>query len=172
MQDAIVSAKTKGFLSPALPIVPWSGTVRALLMCNAVKDAITEGKGSTDAKIRQRWAALEAAFSHFIEGGRIDRKFLKPLDPFKFEHWTLRNRSPRPSLRVFGRFALPDVFVATHVVPRNSLGAKWSKEYEHEKLVCEDHWKAAGLPDPFTDAHEFRYTAYVTTNASAHIKIE
>ncbi len=41
----------------------------------------------------------------------------------------------------------------------------WSPEFEYEKLVCEDHWKAAGLGDPFTDPPAFRYEAYITENA-------
>ena len=66
---------------------------------------------------------------------------------------------------------MPDVFIATHVVPRNLLGKKWSSEYEHEKLVCEDHWKNVGLPEAFTDSPEFRYESYITSNSTATIQI-
>lgn len=172
MHDAIEAAKTKGALTPATPIAPWSAKPRVLLMCGPLYEAITLGRGDADKNVRQRWAALEAAFSHFVEGGRIDREFLKPLEPFKYEHWTLRNRKPRPSLRVFGRFAAPDVFVATHVVERTDLKGKWSPEYEREKLVCEDHWDKADLPPPFSDFPGFRYSVYVTSNAIPNVRIE
>jgi hypothetical protein len=43
----------------------------------------------------------------------------------------------------------------------------WSPQFEHEKLVIEDHWKAAGLSDAdvFTAAPSFGYSAYITSNA-------
>ena len=108
---------------------------------------------------------------YFIEGGYITDDLIKQLKPEKFEHWALRSRKPKPSLRVFGRFAMPDVFVGTHVVVRSDLGGMWSSEFEHEKLVCEDHWKATGLPNPFTDAPRFRYEKYITSNAQRKIRV-
>ena len=173
MRDVIEAAKSRGDLIPAMPIAPWSGKRRVLLMCRPVSEALSLGRVDADEKARQRWAALEAIFSHFIEGGRIDGEFLKQLEPFKFEHWTIRQRKPRPAWRVFGRFAEPDVFVATHVVARIDLKGKWSLEYELEKLECEKHWKKVGLPPtPFTDNPEFRLESYVTFNAVPRVRIE
>lgn len=140
-------------------------------MCHAVVDSIATGKAAPEAVERQRWASLEATFSRFVEGGRVDANVLKQLNEPKFEHWEIKNRRPRPGMRVFGRFALPDVFVATHVVDRAGLNGMNSPEYEHEKLVCEDHWSAAGLPVPFTDRPLFRYSAYVTSNAHPTVRI-
>ena len=108
----------------------------------------------------------------FVEGGYVTQDLIKQLAPPKFEHWTLRSRRPRPSMRVFGRFAKPDVFVGTHVVLRKDLGGMWSQYFEHEKLICEDHWKSAGLTSVFTDAPKFRYTAYITENASKYIRMK
>ena len=82
----------------------------------------------------------------------------------KFEHWELRSVRPRPSLRLFGRFAEPNVFVGTHIVERAPLGAKWSQSWEIEKLICEDEWKQAmGNARPFQSD---TYEDYITENSS------
>lgn len=140
-------------------------------MCMPLVEAIAEGKASKEEKDRQRWAKLEAAISYFIEGRYVTDGLIKQLRPPKYEHWELRSRKPRPSLRVFGRFAKPDVFVGTHVELRNKLGGMWSMPFEHHKLVCEEHWNNAGLPDPFTDAPHFRYESYITSNAQEKIRV-
>jgi hypothetical protein len=145
-------------------------------MCKPLVDAITAGKADANPKVRHRWAVLEGDISHFVEGGRVDENRLKQLDPYKYEHWELRSRRPRPSLRVFGRFANPDVFIGTHVVERPKLKGKWSPQFEHEKLICEDHWKDAGLPtEPapgaFSAPPDFEYERYVTSNATRKVQV-
>jgi len=171
MRQALRTARRFGKLIPARRLGPAAATKRTLLMCAPVHDDLGRGRSDPDERVRQRWAALEAAFDHFAEGGRVDPNFLKHLLPKKYEHWTLRNRSPRPGLRVFGRFAEPDVFVATHVVPRSELGDMWSSRYEQEKLVCEQHWKDAGLPEPYSDPPDFAMTSYVTSNSFASLPV-
>ena len=171
MDAAIEAAKRKGLLTPAKPTVSWAGEPRAFLMCRPLVEAIEAGKADPDEKARNRWASLVADIAHFVEGGVINEKLMKPLMPEKFEHWELRSCRPRPSLRVFGRFAKPDVFVGTHVMVRDGLRGMWSFEFEHEKLVCEDHWKAAGLPLPFSDPPHFAYEAYITENAHRTVRV-
>lgn len=171
MDAALDAAKASGLLTPAKPTVPWAGEPRAFLMCAPLASAIEIGKADPDEKVRQRWAKLVGDIGHFVEGGLINEGLMKQLKPEKFEHWEVRSRRPKPSLRVFGRFAKPDVFVGTHVQPRINLGGMWSAEFEHEKLVCEDHWKAAGLPDPFSASPDFSYEAYITENASRKVGV-
>lgn len=169
---AIEKAKRAGRLIPARPIAPWAGEPRAFLMCRPLHEAIETGRQNGDPKVRKIWAALEAAISHFIEGGLVTEDLIKQLLPEKFEHWELKSRKPRPALRVFGRFLDPDVFVGTHVVERRVLGGMWSREFEHEKLVCEEHWRRAGLPEPFTGAPDFQYKKYITENARKKVEIK
>lgn len=169
--SAIDAAKAAGLLHPAEAIEPWAPEPRALLMCNPLRDAIHQGRTHADEKVRSRWAQLEASISTFIVGGLVTEKLMKQLKDEKYEHWELISRKPRPSLRVFGRFAMPDVFVGTHVKPRKGMGGMWSPQFEHEKLVCEEHWKAAGLPDPFSAPPEFPYEAYITENASRKVQV-
>lgn len=140
-------------------------------MCKPLYESVQRGRNSPDENERRSWAALEAAMRHFIEGGYITDSLIKQLHPPKFEHWEMLSRRPKPSMRVFGRFAHPDVFIGTHVRRRQELGAMWSAEFEHEKLVCEDHWKDAGMPDPFTDKPYYRYEHYITSNAHKKIRV-
>ena len=164
----IEAAIAGGKLIPAKPTVPWAGQRRAFLMCRPLHQAIEAARLSTDEKTIKRWAQLEADIGYFVEGGYITQDRLKQLDPPQYEHWELRSLQPRPSLRVFGRFAMPDVFVGTHVCERPRLGAKWSLNWEIEKLLCEEHWEAAGLPDPF---HSDAYEAYITEHASRRLGV-
>jgi hypothetical protein len=124
---------------------------------------LERARHSSDEKTVKRWAQLEADIGHFVRGGYVTENLLKQLKPEKYEHWELVSPRPRPSLRIFGRFAKPNVFVGTHVLERASLGGMWSPQFEHEKLVCEDHWRDVGLPDPFRGT---RYDEYITENAT------
>lgn len=169
--EAITSAKRQGKLIPVPAIASWVGEPRLFLMCRPLAESIQQGKASSDEKERQRWAQLEAAMRYFVEGGYVTDDLMKQLSPPKFEHWELRSRKPRPSLRVFGRFAMPDIFVGTHVERRDKLGGMWSLAFEQNKLICEDHWRDAGLPEPFTDPPDFRYERYITSNAQKKIKV-
>ncbi|MFD0850467.1 hypothetical protein [Sphingosinicella xenopeptidilytica] len=171
IHEAVKAAVASGCLVPAKPIADWAGQPRVVLLCKQIRDAIDAGRNDENEKERQCWAKVEAVFSHFIEGGRITEDLVKQLRPEKFEHWEFRCRKPKPSIRVFGRFAMPDVFVATHAQPRALLGGMWSPEFEHQKLVCEDHWNACSLHAPFSDAPDFRYEAYITENARRKLKI-
>lgn len=141
-------------------------------MYKPLHKAILAGRASDDEKEQARWARLEADIDVFVTGEHVTDKLIKQLLPRKFEHWELRSTRPKPSLRVFGRFGRPNVFIGTHACLRKDLGGMNSPEFEQEKLVCEEHWKAAALPDtPFTDAPEFRYERYITENAGKHLKV-
>ncbi len=171
IDDAIKAAVRAGRLIPAKPSVAWAPEPRAFLMCMPLHTAIQIGRTETDPKLRDRWAQLEASISYFIEGRYVTDDLMKQLKPPKFEHWELRSRKPRPSLRIFGRFIKPNVFVGTHVTPRPLLGGMWSSQFEHEKLVCEEYWSNTGLLSPFSDSPRFRYDKYITENASRKVKV-
>jgi hypothetical protein len=89
---------------------------------------------------------------------------MKWLEPKKHEIWELKSVRPRPSLRVFGRFAQANVFVGTHIAERKSLKGKWSLEFELEKLRAEEIWnRIFNTKTPFSASH---YEGYITENAS------
>lgn len=172
IDDAIWRALASEKLVEARPIAPWDGSPRMFLMCQPLRNSIQAGKAQASRNDRKPWMQLEAAISSFVSGAFVTDDLIKQLRPPKFEHWELRSRKPRPSLRVFGRFAKPSVFVGTHVKLRKDLGGMWSKEFEHEKLVCEGHWTDAGLPAPFTAPPHFKYTDYLPFDAALKSRIK
>jgi hypothetical protein len=171
ISQQIEAAQRSGRLVRAQPIAAWEGQPRVVFMCQPIFNSLQAGRQSADEAERKCWAKVEAAFSHFIGGGRITENLLKQLEDYKNEHWEFRCRKPRPSIRVFGRFAMPDVFVATHAVFRATLGGMWSPEFEHQKLVCEEYWTNAGLGEPFSDPPEFRYSEYISGEATRKLAI-
>ena len=71
--------------------------------------------------------------------GRLDR----PDD----EVWDVRSRDPKPGLRLFGRFACPDIFVAFTWAPRSvqwngrePMGDRYDPRWEQMKEVCYREW--------------------------------
>jgi len=58
----------------------------------------------------------------FAEGQSIDPAYLKLLAPARDAVWEIRSVRPAPSIRVLGRFAEYDVFVATNYALRKPLG--------------------------------------------------
>ena len=136
-------------------------------MCETLNNQLEAGKNDPDEKVRKRWAEVEATLIHFVENGRMTEKLIKQLQEKKFEHWEILSRRPKPSYRIFGRFALPDVYIATHAKLRRELGGMNSQQFEHEKLMCEEHYKNAGLTDFFSDKPHYRYEKYMTENATA-----
>lgn len=164
IEDEIKLAKSSGRLSPVQPFPKWEGAHRVLLKSQTLQGQIDAGV----VESLDRWVRLEADLVHFVVGGKMNSKLLTQLDPPKFEHWEFRSVRPRPSIRVFGRFALPDVFVATHAIERAKLKGKWDFTWEYEKLRCEDIWNEMFTCPPFSGSH---YTDYVTENASENIRV-
>jgi hypothetical protein len=110
-----------------------------------------------DQRDAGRWARLEAFLSHFVEGGLIDDKYMCPLIRPARWVWEIRSRRPRPSLRVFGRFAEIDVFVATNVGVRRELGGLGTREWRDEIVACTTRWRQlfpAHQPIQSDDIHE------------------
>lgn len=164
------NAISLGNLTVFKPLLAWVSDPRAFLMTSTLKTQIEDALASDDPSTVKWWEKLVADISFFVEGGLINWGLMKWLDPKKYEHWELKSTRPRPSFRVFGRFAFPDVFVGTHVVKRTELKGKWTIEWELEKLNCEDHWKAA--LGNFAAFSAPSYEGYITENARKEVRIE
>ena len=92
------------------------------------------GPWSDDSE-EYRWNQLRAYFDFFTEGRLIHigrSGYMRPLDKRREEVWEIRSPRPRPSLRVFGRFAERDVFVATNWAERKLLKGRGSREWRDE----------------------------------------
>lgn len=96
-----------------------------------------------EIRMGRLWADLDrfSTGEEIVVGGRFDDNCqMKPLYPVSAEVWEFISRYPVPSLRVFGRFAEIDVFVATHKWVRSLLGAFQSKLWKREIRRCKAEW--------------------------------
>lgn len=97
-------------------------------------------------------------------GGKAREAHLARLDPPPPEVWEFRITEPaRSQVRVFGRFARPNLFVATHIISRHLLGKVGSSVWRNALRDCVSAWEALfpGVsPHSGTSLHE-----YVTQNS-------
>ncbi len=84
----------------------------------------------------ERIARLEAQLSHFVEGGIVDWNYMRPLKKPAHAVFEIRSRRPRPSIRVFGRFAQKDVFVALSAALRAPLAGEGSRPWRDEIVAA------------------------------------
>lgn len=99
-----------------------------------------------------RFGELRQQFDWFTQGGIItvgwdpyDKKKTAQLartDPVQDEVWDFRCTDPKPSIRVFGRFALPDVFIALEWRYRKEMGGPGCREWNNMILNTIGKWDA------------------------------
>jgi hypothetical protein len=99
----------------------------------------------------ERCGKLRADLDMFVEGRlisvardsrRAGTAYMSQLEPAQNEVWDIRSRDPRPGIRVFGRFAETDVFVALTWSERLTLGKAGSAEWRGEIERCKAIWRA------------------------------
>lgn len=128
----------------------------------------------------ERIGALHADLELFVRGDAISlaltpfqhrAAYMGRLDPTGQATWDIRSRDPDPGLRVFGRFAVKDVFVALSWAPRSKT-LSWSKRvpladrrlnWRLQILECEERWNWA-LPGAVPLVGE-EVKDYVSANA-------
>lgn len=110
----------------------------------------------------KRLGRLISDFENFCVGNEISVSltpyehqdaYMGLLDPEDAGFFDIRSRDPKPGIRVFGRFAKPDVFVGLEWWPRSvdmggkrKLGKRDSQEYHLALIEAEQRWDAA-LPN-------------------------
>jgi hypothetical protein len=103
-----------------------------------------------DVTEEYRCGRLWAATDMFVTGALItmalDDPYKKPkttymarLDPPRDEVWEVRVLDPKPGIRVFGRFAECDAFVALTWAPREALPN--SQEWRDAREGCKVEWR-------------------------------
>jgi hypothetical protein len=130
------------------------------------------------ARARRLRADLEA----FVRGDPVSiclepyvagEAFLGRLAEPHEEVWDMRAREPNPALRLFGRFAAPDHFVAFDWRPRSKpwngrepLNDRSDPGWEDEKEICKRQWTTLfPAHEPFH--HLENASEYVTENGFA-----
>ena len=166
IRDEIQANLNTGRLVPVKSHASWSAEPRAFLLERELAKQIADGQNDKD--MRDRWAKLEADMAHFVEGGYVNWGLMKWLDPKEQEVWELKSVRPRPSMRVFGRFAEPNVFIGTNLALRPNLKGKWSLQYWDEIFKAERVWSGLFARSPFSGEN---YTDYITENAGKRVEV-
>ncbi|WP_158264291.1 hypothetical protein [Nitratireductor sp. StC3] len=144
IRDEINIAVNAGWLvnmQPTLPSIPHR---RIILVSSSLQYELeTELQDQATA---HRAGLLLNTLDTFIGGGLItvggrnDDAYIKLLEPEDRQVWEIRSVDPKPSIRVFGRFAEPNVFVATNKGFRRDLGAFGSAAFQRAMTDCTREW--------------------------------
>lgn len=121
---------------------------RAYLAKDAMKD-LDDDHSPTNFFAGRHW--VQAALMRWVLGDpvwRIRRRgtweggFLKRLEPPPVEIGEVKVVEPRPQVRLFGRFAGPDILGLTKFHLRDRLGDKGSRQWAAAMKECDDIWNA------------------------------
>jgi len=145
--DELIYRVNEGRLFRLLPELPRIGLVRQTFISQEIRN-LCEGPWHS-AAWEARCGSLRADLDRFIGGDVIPvaakpyrgkTSYLKRLDPDSDEVWEIRSRDPKPGIRVFGRFARKDVFVALTWEEREPLLGPGSREWRDARVACKTEW--------------------------------
>lgn len=125
--------------------------VQRVLLANADVNRLVTGPWQNPRE-EIRCGRLWADFDRYVEGRLIsvalDAPYTKPrttylarLDPERDDVFEIRSRDPRPGMRIFGRFADRDVFIATNWQYREDLGGPHDRLFARERTSCLAEWR-------------------------------
>src|SRR5437868_5900088 len=138
IEDEIEACKRAGRLMPLMPLAPGTSAQRALLATVSVYQQVT---GPWDSEADEtRFMALRADLDVFSAGRLITPRYLFQLRDRREEVWEIRSLKPLPSIRIFGRFAAKDAFVAINYERREVL-ADVKEEWRRAKETCKAEWR-------------------------------
>ncbi|MCY4151977.1 MAG: hypothetical protein OXE94_07050 [Aestuariivita sp.] len=143
--------------------------VRHLYVSKEVKEYICR---QTKVEAVRR-GKLRRDFDRFIIGKRLSVSmneyhhkdaYMARLSPADDEVWEIRSRAPKPGIRVFGRFAGKDRFVALCWRFRKDLGGADSRDFSKAVKGCKQIWEKI-LPncDPLTGGNVDDYISKFTS---------
>lgn len=144
-----------GGLVEHVPLFPGIGPSRRVLLAAAVQIHL-QGPWSS-RKDEEQWFQVRANLDSCVQGGLISiakspfkagTALLAQLDPPSDEVWEIRCRAPRPGIRVFGRFAERDTFIAFRWQFRNLMGGRYAHEWHWMIDDCQKDWSALFHPCP------------------------
>jgi hypothetical protein len=149
IRDEIKARRDEGWLY-RLSLDPGSEEKRTLYVSKGIH-ALLVGPWQ-DQPLQDRWLQIRADLDAFVDGSRItlprDRQrspknptHMAQLRPANDEVWEYRHRRPEPSIRLFGRFAEKDSFIALTWEYRADLGAFRSREWRNAKLRWITEWR-------------------------------
>lgn len=135
------------------PVVPWMRRdpgvePRQMFVSNDIQELLNGPWHSEEWE--SRCGALRADLDRFVLGGMIPvaahpltkgkTAYIRQLSKRYDEVWEIRSRDPRPALRVFGRFAQVDTFIALTAWYREDLGGRESRAWRDAIVECKTRW--------------------------------
>jgi hypothetical protein len=119
IRDVIHDRIASGRLFPVEPVMPDDPVKRGMVVSSEIHRLLV-GPWHTVA-MERRCNRLRADLEVFVKGGQVSvcltpyrakAAYMARLDEPADEVWDIRSRDPSPALRIFGRFAETDLFVA------------------------------------------------------------
>jgi hypothetical protein len=148
--------KATGRLIPVVSYAPGAATRRGLLVNEALWRLLSGPWVTMEDEVR--YMQLRAYLDVYTEGRSITPGFLFQLTTRRDEVWEIKAPRPRPGLRVFGRFADQDIFVALHHERRDALKGWQSRNWRDAREICKSEWRKLFLTyEPFAGntIHEY-----------------
>lgn len=137
-RDVLLEQVAQLRLAPLRPLSPRAPTRRALFVSETIRQLL---ENETDDDISEtRYGALRADLEQFITSANLYPKYLFWLTPKRDVVWEIRSVEDIPSLRVLGRFAEYDVFVALTIEERSELEGWNSQSWRRAIRTCVQRW--------------------------------
>jgi hypothetical protein len=138
IEDEISDRCARQMLFPILPKAAGAPINRAMFVEEALWGVLDSPVGPPEWE--QRVGELRADLEQFVTGEPIEPSYLFLLYPSRDAVWEIRSVRPDPSIRVLGRFALKDVYVATNHALRADLGGWQSRAWKEVKRAAIAAW--------------------------------
>ncbi len=177
IQAAITRHVRMGLLFQLEMTVPSDPVVRGFFYSPDVK-LLMEGPW-TSPQCGSRVALLRADLEAFVKEERVSvclkpfvakEAFMGRLNEPEDEVWDVRSRTNSPGLRLFGRFAAPNIFLAFTWAPRSTpwngrdpMGDRHHPSWEKSKADTKQQWQA--LFPKHQPHHGEQIHDYITTRA-------
>lgn len=173
IQDQIKAHVNREDLYLLSPSMPGSRIIRHMYASPEIKVLLDGPWDALESEVR--CSQLRADLEVFVTGGIIPvaknpfkegrTAYLKRLDPQREEVWEIRSRDPAPQIRVFGRFAKRDMFLALGWALRSDLGGPEDPRWNQAINECKAEWRRL-LPayPPLTADPPDDFDQYVSKN--------
>lgn len=159
-----------------IPIMPGvAGTVpRTMYVSREINRLLAGPFDSPD--LENRCFSLRADLERFVHGGMIPvaerpmsggrNSYMRQLFRWRNEVWEIRSRGPQPGIRVLGRFADTDIFIALSWRFRTELGGPGDRRWRDAIVDCKTQWThlfPAYQPITSRDTHAYP-KSYISAN--------
>lgn len=117
-----------------------------MFVTREIRDRL-EGDTSDDIE-EDRYGRLRADLEAFVTEPDLFPKYIFWLTPRPSAVWEIRSVEDQPSLRVLGRFAQADVFIALTIEERAELGGWNTPQWRRAIRTCIQRWNTIFTPYP------------------------